>query len=84
MSKPITPAPVATRPKSAPDKWAIAGRLGRKLEALDAEEKIELAASPATIRKKYEERRAKALDGADDDVRELVAKMRGEEQKAAE
>jgi hypothetical protein len=84
MSKPITPTPVITRTKSAPDKWAIAGRLGRKLEALDAEEKVELVASPATIRKKYEERRAKALDGADEDVRELVAKMRGDELKAAE
>lgn len=79
MSKPVTTPEPKKREKAAPDKWAQAGKLGRKLEAIDADERAELEASPDAIKAKYETKRAKVLDGVDDEVRALVAKMRGEE-----
>lgn len=54
----------------------IAGHLVDKLEQLDADEADEIARCPEVIRAKYEEKRAKALDGASETVRDLVAKMR--------
>ena len=55
---------------------AQAGSLFNRLADLDAQEQEELAASPASIRAKFEERRARLLDAATETVRDLVLRMR--------
>jgi hypothetical protein len=74
MSKQQT-TPEPTRSK--PDRFAQAGRIARRLAALDAEESAELAASPSSIRSKFERKRAGVLEGHASDVIELVEAMRG-------
>jgi hypothetical protein len=64
-------------PRSKPDRFALAGRIARRLAALDAEEQAELEASPTSIRSKFEKKRAGVLEGQPADVRELVDAMRG-------
>ena len=70
-----TPAttPTAKRP---PSNGVLAGRVFSRLIAIDEEEQAEIAASPSEIRAKFEQRRARVLAEASDDVRKLVEKMR--------
>lgn len=53
-----------------------AGQIFERLVALDEEEQAELAASPADIRRRFEERRTKLLAQAEPGVRVLVERMR--------
>jgi hypothetical protein len=71
------PAQPEPTPRRATDKYAKAGQLARRLAALDEEESAELAASPSSIRSKFERKRAGVLEGVAADVKELVDAMRG-------
>jgi hypothetical protein len=72
MIKQPTPDPT----RSKPDRFAQAGRIARRLAALDEEESAELAASPTSIRSKFEKKRAGVLEGVAADVKGLVDAMR--------
>lgn len=72
------PATQAAKPRVPSDKFAQAGRVARRLSALDAEETQALAEAPADIRKRYAAKREAALSATTQEVRELVQKMRAE------
>jgi hypothetical protein len=67
------PAPAAKRPTTDASR---AASVCNKLDKLDAEEQAEIAALPADIRAKFEDRRTKVLEGAPEAVRALVGRMR--------
>ena len=72
-----TPAPATPkRERGTTTDGVKAGQLFEKLTQLDADEQAELAASPADIRAKFEDRRAKAQAKYPESVRLLAGKMR--------
>jgi len=72
-----TPAPAAPkRDRGTTTDGVKAGQLFERLAQLDAEEQAEIAASPADIRAKFEDRRARELGKASETVRKLVEKLR--------
>ena len=64
------------RDKGTTTDGVKAGQLFEKLNQIDTDEQEEIASFPASVRTKYERRRAKVLEGASDDVRKLVEKLR--------
>ncbi|HEY3252953.1 MAG TPA: hypothetical protein VGJ91_03360, partial [Polyangiaceae bacterium] len=71
-----TAAPAVKRDRGTTTDGVKAGQLFEKLTQLDADEQAELAASPSDIRSRFDERRARALAAAPEEVRRLVEKMR--------
>jgi hypothetical protein len=77
VNKPIAiPEP---KKKSAPDVWAQASQLARRLARLDDAEQQEIAQSPASIRAKFEAKRQAAMAEAEPEVLEIVKRMRATE-----
>lgn len=54
----------------------LAGQLFALLTEIDTEEAAELSASPEAIKAKHASRRAKAINAASPEVRQLAEKMR--------
>ncbi len=78
--QPTPPAAPQPEPKKrAPDVWAQASQLARRLARLDDAEQEELAQSPAEIRARFEKKRADALEGAPAEVVTIVKRMRSGE-----
>jgi len=76
----VTNSPAPQEPpkkqRKPPSAAAQAARVVDALNELDDDERQELAASPASIRAKYEDRRGKVLSEVPAEVLALVEKLR--------
>jgi hypothetical protein len=82
MTRKPDPTPAETPRSISPG--VAAGRLYERLRVDFEAEQEELRATPATIRKRHQERREAWLDAAPEAVRELVRKMVAEDKPQRE
>lgn len=69
-------APAEPKKKSTTSDTHKAAYIVDKLSQIDTDEQEEIASFPASVRAKYERRRAKAREGVSAEVLKLVDKMR--------